>query len=140
MNSAFDLYFVPNTLPTFAPQNRDHKGNNSDGGDRRNQGYLQKCEGNTNSQGINAGGNGKNQHFFEIDGGAAGLGLVVEGLFDHVAADENQENEGDPVVVGNDGLLEAGAKEIADGGHQGLEGTEIEGDDDGVFLIEVFQG
>lgn len=86
------------------------------------------------------GGNGKNQHFFEIDGGAAGLGLVVEGLFDHVAADENQENEGDPVVVGNDGLLEAGAKEIADGGHQGLEGTEIEGDDDGVFLIEVFQG
>ncbi len=101
---------------------------------------MQKGEGNTNSQRINAGGNGEDQHFLEMDGRAAGLGLVVEGLFDHVAADEGQENEGDPVVVGSDGLLEAEAKEIADGGHQGLEGAEIEGDDDGVFLVEVFRG
>ena len=92
-NSAFDLYFVPKHVANLHTQNRDHKGNDSDGGDRRNQGYLQKCEGNTNSQGINAGGNGENQHFFEMDGGAAGLGLVVEGLFEHVAADEGQENE-----------------------------------------------
>ena len=99
---------------------------------------MQKGEGNTNSQRINAGGNGEDQHFLEMDGRAAGLGLVVEGLIDHVAADESQENEGDPVAVGSDGLLEAGAKEIADGGHQGLEGAEIEGDDDGVFLVEVF--
>lgn len=119
---------------------RYYKGNDPDGGNSRNQGYLQKCEGNTNSQGINAGCNGEDQHFLEMDGRAAGFGLVVEGLFDHVAADESQENEGDPVVVGSDGLLEAGAKEIADGGHQGLEGAEIEGDDDGVFLVEVFRG
>ena len=31
-------------------------------------------------------------------------------------------------------------RKIADGGHQGLEGAEIEGDDDGVFLVEVFRG
>lgn len=127
-------------MTNFHTKKRHYKGSDSDGGNSRNQGYLQKCEGNTNSQGINAGGNGEDQHFLEMDGGAAGLGLVVEGLFDHVAADEGQENEGDPVVVGSDGLLEAGAKEIADGGHQGLEGTEIEGDDDGVFLVEVFRG
>lgn len=127
-------------MTNFHAKKRHYKGSDSDGGNSRNQGYLQKCEGNANSQGINAGGDGKDQHFFEIDGGAAGLGLVVEGLFDHVAADEGQENEGDPVAVGSDGLLEAGAKEIADGGHQGLEGAEIEGDDDGVFLVEVFRG
>ena len=101
---------------------------------------MQEGEGNTDGQCINAGGDGEDQHFLKMDGRAAGLGLVVEGLFDHVAADEDQENEGDPVVVGSDGLLEAGAKEIADGGHQGLEGTEIEGDDDGVFLIELLHG
>ena len=44
------------------------------------------------------------------------------------------------MVVGSDGLLGAGGKEVADGGHQGLEGAEIEGDDDGVFLVEVFRG
>ena len=101
---------------------------------------MQEGEGNTDGQCVNAGGDGKDQHFFEIDGGVAGLGLVVEGLFDHVAADENQENEGDPVVVGSDGLLEAGAKKIADGGHQGLESAEVEGDDGGVFLVELLHG
>lgn len=127
-------------MTNFHAKKRHYKGSDPDGGNCRNQGYPQESESDADGQRIDAGGDGEDQHFLEMNGGTAGFGFGVEGLFDHVAADEGQENEGDPVVVGGDGLLEAGAKEIAEDRHQSLEGAEVEGDDGGVFFVEVFQG
>ena len=50
--------------------------------------------------------------------------VLGEALLDHVAADEGQEDEGDPVVEGVDIVVEGGAEYVAGGGHQGLEAAE----------------
>ena len=46
------------------------------------------------------------------------------GFFDHIGADEAQQDEGDPVVYGCDLFPELDAQKIADSRHQGLKTAE----------------
>ena len=50
--------------------------------------------------------------------------VPAEALLDHVAADEGQKDESDPVVEGVDVLVKGGAQQEADEGHQGLKAAE----------------
>ena len=57
---------------------RDHKGGAADKGDRRKNAYIQKGEGYADSQCVDAGCNGQDQHGFGIHRGIAGFRLLVQ--------------------------------------------------------------
>lgn len=66
--------------------------------------YLKEGEGNAHRQGVDAGGNGEDEHFLELDAVAA-LFAFAEGFPDHVDADEHQQQESDPGGKGGDEAL-----------------------------------
>ena len=82
----------------------EKKGHNAD--DQQGHGELVKfrktCagKGDTNSQGIDARGNGQEQLGMQTTGIKMLLLLWAETLLDHLAADEREHQEGNPVVVG----------------------------------------
>lgn len=117
------------------------EGDDADEGNGGNDGDVrQKCKGHANRQRIDAGSNGKQQHFLEGKRGVGALFLLGEGLPDHVGADEHQKHESDPVVDGGDLLLKTVTDQIAERGHQRLKGAEPESDHTGLFQGDLRGG
>ena len=62
----------------FDSDHRDHKGGAADKSDRWKNVYIQKGEGYADSQCIDTGCNGEDQHGFDIHRGIAGLCFLVQ--------------------------------------------------------------
>lgn len=118
----------------------NQEGDASDKCDRRKNAYFQECEGNADCQRIDAGRDGEKQHGLYVHGRITGFRLLFQGFFDHVKADDAKQNEGDPVVVGFDGTLEADAKQVAEPRHECLKTAEIQPDDQRVFGTHGLHG
>lgn len=103
--------------------------------------YLKEGKGYANGQRINAGGNGQNDHSFCIHGGVQ-IVLQIFGkcLFYHVKTDYGQENEGNPVIHGGDGVFKTGAEIVAEKRHTCLKTAEIEADNNGMGFLELWHG
>ena len=87
-------------------------------------------------KGIDAGGDGHDQHGLEGKGGVHRFLFLGKGFANHVRADQSQKDEGDPVVDGGDVLLEDGTEKVADGGHQRLKTAEPQSDDGHLFPVQ----
>ena len=102
-----------------------HKGDHADEQHRRHNLHLQEGKGHAHGQRVDAGGDGQGQHGSEGEGIVQLLLLALEGLADHVAADDPQQHKGDPVIHAGDQRLKLPSQHIADGGHQRLEAAEV---------------
>ena len=102
----------------------------------------QQGEGDAHGQGVDAGGDGQEQHGLEGEGAVVRPGLLVigQGLLHHAAADEAEQDEGHPVVDGGDVALEGGAQEVTEARHQGLEAAEPGADDEVMPTSELAGG
>ena len=76
---------------------REGEGNDAYKADRRDNGDVQKGEGNADGQSIYTGGNRHGEHGPRGEGAIAGL-CLTEGFLDHVGTDKAQQDKGDPVV------------------------------------------
>ena len=102
------------------------EGDHADKGYGRQNGDGEKGEGDANGQSVDAGGHGQKRHAAHVQGRVRALRLRFQGFLDHVAADQRQQDEGDPVIVGRDGVTEPGAQQVADEGHGSLESAEVQ--------------
>ena len=111
-----------------------------EGDDADDQGCLddvdrKEGEGDADRQRVDAGGNGEDEEFLYVQVFQLLLLLplfaraLMQAFPDHLAADEGQQDKGDPVVDGGDVGLELHAEKIAGHRHQELEPPEEEGDD-----------
>lgn len=89
------------------------KGGASDKGNCRKNPYFQKCEGDADRQRVDACCDGEQQHGPHIHRRVAGFGVLFQGFFDHVKANDAKQDERNPVVIGFDGTLKADAKQVA---------------------------
>ena len=121
------------------PGHGDQQGNNADEGHGGQDAHGQKSEGQAHGQSVDAGGQGQRQHGAEAEGGV-GLLFVAEGFPYHIAADQSQQDEGDPVVEVRDIGGEPGAQKISQQGHQSLEAAEPETGGEGFFHFYAGQG
>ena len=110
-------------------QGGEQEGDDADEADGWQDADLQKGEGHAHGQGVDAGGDGHDQHGLEAQGGVYVLRVLVQGLPDHVGADEHQQYHGDPVVHRGDVLRKAAAQQIPYEGHQRLKAAEPEAHD-----------
>ena len=93
-------------------------------------------------QGVNRGGNGENQVFYQVNL----LGILVvalalvlgKGLPQHLAADEGQKDKGDPMVDGPDDAHELTAERPSDHGHAGLKAAKEQAEHYGDFKVDLF--
>ncbi len=97
----------------------------------RQNGGIKKRESNSDCQSINAGSDSHEKKFLVVqtraDGGVLGLILLAgESLPQHIAADEHQQDEGDPVVKALDSGRELRAQHPADKRHKRLKAAEIQ--------------
>ena len=128
------------------------KGGNTDDGDGYEQIDLEKGEGDTDGQGVDAGGYGHQGKLAQIKARTFSLAFLLlvtaltavllfthltDNVPDHFAADEGEQGKGDPVVNGDDVILELAAQQVADGGHERLKAAEKGGDDEHVLDIDT---
>ncbi len=124
----------------FYPQDRQAEGDNADKGNGRNDMYAEESEGNAHGQGIDAGGYRQHDHIPEGNGIVTVIFLGIQGFLDHIAADDDQKDERDPVVVGCDGVLKIDAQQVTQQRHQSLESAKIQADDNGVTVVHFPHG
>ena len=107
------------------PRSGEEESGDADEGHGGEDMYIrQQGEGDAHRQGVDAGGHGQEEHGAEAEGIVMTFLVPGKALPDHVSANEGQEDECDPVVKGADILVEGGAQQEADGGHQRLEAAE----------------
>ena len=136
---------VPETEDVASLQARggEEEGRRTDEAYRRHDADpRQQGEGDTHGQGVDAGGDGQEQHVPEGKGAVVRSGLPVlrKRLLHHAAADEAEQKKGHPVVHGGDVALKGGAQQVANAGHQGLEAAEPGADDKIVLPSELLGG
>ena len=125
--------FVPGAEPAAHRHTRNgnaERGGADDAAGRQNGG-IKKRESNSDCQSINAGSDSHEKKFLVVqtraDGGVLGLVLLAgESLPQHIAADEHQQDEGDPVVKALDSGRELRAQHPADKRHKRLKAAEIQ--------------
>ena len=90
---------------------------------------------NAHGERIDAAGHGQGKHMLPIElGGLLGVFLIFfEGFVNHVAADEHQQGEDDPMVELGYVFAECRCREIAENREQHLESAEPEGAFHGVL-------
>ena len=111
---------------------REEESDKTDEQNGRKEGGGEEGEGYSDSEGIDAGGNGENKK----DGDFCGVeiyrfGFEFGGFVNHFDSDGKEETEGYPVVVGFDVFSDKQGRGEADEGHKGLEETEEGGHTEG---------
>jgi len=113
----------------------DDKGGNADDGGGADDFHPEKGKGYAHRQRVDAGGDGKNEKLLYIKAGGFLL-TAPDGLDDHLAADEAQQTEGNPVVDAGYIALKLPPQKPAQAGHQRLEPAEEKSDYPGLTEIE----
>ena len=97
-------------------------------------------EGNADRQRINTGCHGQQQHGFEREGVIDLLALTGDALPEHVSADQDQQDKGDPVVEPGDVGGEGRAEQPAQRRHQRLKPAEPRADNQVVAGTQLLCG
>lgn len=107
----------------------DREGNQADEDDGHKNMFGDKREGKADGQGIDAGGDAQDQQDEHLGGiWRFFFGLFnLKGLEDHLAADEGQQAEGDPVIHGLNPLVQLIPGHPPEQGHEGLKTAEEQG-------------
>ena len=102
-------------------------------------GYVvEEGEADPDRERVDAGGDRQDEQFADVDRVGVLLLVLVTGecLPQHLAADDGQQREGDPVVVVADVVGEAVGQQLADHRHDGLEHAEGDRDDQRAAVVE----
>ena len=90
--------------------------------------YLQKGKCHADCQRVDAGSHCQRQHGFEGEGAVHRFLFVAHRLADHVAADQRQQDKGNPMIDACDHRLKLFAHRISDQRHERLKSAEIQTD------------
>lgn len=113
----------------------------ADDGDGGNDGGSEHGKGDAHGQGVDAGGEGKKKQDIESERIGFGFRLFQAGGFiNHLASDNGQQGEGDPVVESGHEGLHGFSGEPSDDRHDSLEESEGGGHTQGVTDMEVLHG
>ena len=122
----FGLAFIlgAEDVSKLDPRGGKQKGDHADETYGRDDTLDEEGERDADGQRVDAGGDGERQHHPKAHGGALRLFLPGQRLADHVAADEQQQSERNPVIHRGDERFKLRAEEIAEQRHQRLKGAE----------------
>lgn len=126
-------------VPDLHADGGEQEGGNPDEGDCGYDVHFQKSEGDANGQGVNAGGQGKQEHGLERQGVVRFFLLFGQGLPEHGDANEGEQYESDPVIDGGNIGFEALAQEKADQWHEALKTAKPQSDNTRFLQIHFFQ-
>ena len=136
----FGLVALPEVVADANADHREETGRNTD--EQRRGEYLDPEEGkrNTYGQSINRGGDSQYEHRARRKVVCMFLGIVRAGLADHIATDQRQEQEGDPMVEGGHQGREFSRQKVAKHRHQRLKKTEPKPYGEAVARLELRNG
>ena len=136
--SALPASQPPNRWPTKTAASERTKVTSADDQHRNNDVDGQQGEAEADGQRVDAGGHGQAQHDRQAHAAAAHAAVAAAPRFaDHLAADERQQDEGQPMVEAGDDPLEAQAGQPADDRHQRLEKAEKRSQEQGLAPVHL---
>ena len=119
-------------------QRRDHERGETYARHGDEEVHPEKGEGNSDGQRVDAGGDGHGKHGLEAEGIAQRLFFFSEGLLDHVQSDQQQKDEGDPVVHRGYVFGKSASEKVTDGRHERLKPAEPDSGGEHVFSVGFF--
>jgi len=118
----------------------ENQGRDSDKTDSRQDINGEEGEGDPHSQGIDAGRDGQDRQFAQVEPDLAMrvLSVLLERFMDHLGTDQGKQDEGQPMVDAIDINGKLAAQKPADQGHAALENTKKGCNGQSLAIIKLF--
>ena len=136
-------------LPTRAEHAADiqagggeQAGGDADDDHRKPDVERHECEAHADGEGVDAAGHGERQHVppIEFRGLLGVLLFFFEGFAHHIAADQSEQAENDPMVHGGHVFAERAGREIAEQREKRLESAEPQGGFERIDAAKLLDG